>query len=249
MRMASAGCTVVSVLCDGARLELLRPFEFTYAGSSVSLPMGAQRLLAYLALQKDGAHRCAVAEQLWPDCSPFRAAANLRSALCQGRRMGSVTVIDSVGQRLLLSPSIQVDLYDVWDSARQIISGLNSVPDNWDRLAGDLSKELLPGWTEEWLFLERERWSQTRVYALESLAQQLQVAGHYLPAVQAALTAIAVDPIRETAHRIVIEVHLAEGNVASAIKRYQDYRSFLQQELGVGPSPQMAELVRDMMPT
>ncbi|MGW1374425.1 bacterial transcriptional activator domain-containing protein [Streptomyces sp. NPDC002446] len=158
-------------------------------------------------------------------------------------------MIDSVDRRLLLTPSIRVDLHEVWASARQVIAGHGPLPVGRDGLIGDLSRELLPGWAEDWLVLERERWDQTRVYALESLAQQFQSAGHYLPALQAALAAMTVDPIRETAHRIVIEVHIAEGNLASAVKRYQDYRAFLHRELRVAPSRQMTQLVEDLMPT
>lgn len=246
--MARAGCKVGCVSWNGARLEILRPFEFTHASKRICIPLGAQRLLAFLALQNDDVHRSSAAEQLWPDCTTFRAAANLRCALCYGRRVGSVTVIDSVGQRLMLSPAVKVDLHAVSGAARQIIAGSGQMSHGWEELVGDLSRELLPGWTDNWLDLERERWNQTRVYALEGLAQQFQAAGQYLPALQAALAAIAVDPIRETAHRIVIEVHIAEGNIASAIKRYLDYQSFLQRELNVSPSPQMARLVRDLMP-
>jgi DNA-binding SARP family transcriptional activator len=64
-----------------------------------------------------------------------------------------------------------------------------------------------------------------------------------------ALAAIAIDPIRETAHRIVVEVHIAEGNVASAIKRYQGYRDLLQREVRVAPSPRMTQLIQDLIPT
>ncbi|MBT2393405.1 bacterial transcriptional activator domain-containing protein [Streptomyces sp. ISL-1] len=234
---------------NSACLEVLSSFEFTNAGGRIALPMGAQRLLAFLALQSDGAQRAAAAEQLWPDCTSFRAAANLRSALCQGRRVGSVSVVDCVGQRLVLSPSIRVDLHGVRESARQVIKGQAPLPPEWDRLVGDLSRELLPGWTEDWLLVERERWDQMRVYALEGLAQQFQAAEQYLPALQAALAVIAIDPIRETAHRMVIEVHLAEGNVASALRRYRDYRAFLQRELRVAPSPRMTELVQNLTPT
>ncbi|MGW6793855.1 AfsR/SARP family transcriptional regulator [Streptomyces chartreusis] len=230
-------------------LELLRPFEVTNAGCRISLPLGAQRLLAFLALQNDGAHRAAVAERLWPDCTPFRAAANLRSALCQGRRLGCVTAIESVGPRLLLSPAIQVDLHRVRASARQVMEQGQPLPTDWADLVNDLSRELLPGWAEEWLMWERDSWDQMRVYALEDLAQQFQATQQYLPALQAALAAMTVDPIRETAHRIVIEVHLAEGNVASALKRYRDYRAFLRRELNVRPSQQMTQLVRDLTPT
>jgi DNA-binding SARP family transcriptional activator len=227
-------------------LELLRTFEVTNAGCRIALPLGAQRLLAFLALQNDGAHRAAAAEQLWPDCTPYRAAANLRSALCQGRRLGCVTAIETVGPRLTLSPTVRVDLYRVRESARQVIEGVQPLPIDWACLVSDLGRDLLPGWVEDWLILERERWDQMRVYALEGLAQQFQAAGQYLPALQAALAAMAVDPIRESAHRIVIEVHLAEGNVANALKRYHDYRAYLRRELNVAPSPQMTQLVQGL---
>jgi DNA-binding SARP family transcriptional activator len=227
-------------------LELLRTFEVTNAGCRIALPLGAQRLLAFLALQNDGAHRAAAAEQLWPDCTPYRAAANLRSALCQGRRLGCVTAIETVGPRLTLSPTVRVDLYRVRESARQVIEGVQPLPIDWACLVSDPGRDLLPGWVEDWLILERERWDQMRVYALEGLAQQFQAAGQYLPALQAALAAMAVDPIRESAHRIVIEVHLAEGNVANALKRYHDYRAYLRRELNVAPSPQMTQLVQGL---
>ncbi|WP_121751237.1 BTAD domain-containing putative transcriptional regulator [Streptomyces sp. E2N166] len=231
------------------RLELLGPFELSSAGQRLSVPLGAQRLLAYLALQEDGAHRTAVAEQLWLDCTSARAAANLRSALCHARRIDSLGLINSVGQRLALTSSIRVDLHQVQDVARQVITGQRPLPTEADHLIAGLSRELLPGWTEEWLPMERERWGQMRVYALESLAQQFQSAGNYLPALQAALAAIAIDPFRETPHRIAIEVHISEGNVASALRRYQDYRAFLHRELRVAPSRQMAQLVQALMPT
>ncbi|WP_158697319.1 AfsR/SARP family transcriptional regulator [Streptomyces hokutonensis] len=110
-----------------------------------------------------------------------------------------------------------------------------------------MTQELLPGWTDEWLELERERWNQVRLYTLESLAQRLLAAGHHLPALQAAIAAISIDPIRETARRIVIEIHLAEGNVASAVRLYQDYADFLLRELNVSPSPQMTSLLQDLL--
>lgn len=249
MRLADASCTVGDVSWNDVRLELLGPFELSSAGHRRAVPSGAQRLLAYLALQEDGAHRTAVAEQLWPDCTPARAAANLRSALCHARRIDSIGLVNSVGQRLALTSSIRVDLHLVQEAARQVITGLRPLPGEADQLIADLSRELLPGWAEEWLPMERERWGQTRVYALESLAQQFQSADRYLPALQAALAAIAIDPFRETPHRIAIEVHINEGNVASAIKRYQDYRAFLHRELRVSPSRQMAQLVQALLPT
>lgn len=141
-----------------------------------------------------------------------------------------------------------MDWQETWEGARRGVEGSWPLTNDWLGLVQQLGKELLPGWTDEWLTFERDRWDHLRVYALESLAQKFQGAGQYLPALQAALEAISVDPIRETAHRIAIEVHLAEGNVASAVKRYRRYRTLLQRELKVGPSRQMTQLIRDLPP-
>ncbi|MER7541205.1 BTAD domain-containing putative transcriptional regulator [Streptomyces sp. NPDC097704] len=228
-------------------LELLGDFELVCSGQRVRVPLGAQRLLAFLGLQSDGVHRGAAAQQLWPDYPCHRAAANLRSALCQGRRTGCVPLVDCIGQRLRLSPLVRVDLHTVGVGARKIVDGPGPPPGDAEAFIDDLTQELLPGWTDEWLDLDRERWNQLRLYALESLAQRLLTAGQYLPALQAALTAIAIDPIRETAQRTVIEIHLAEGNVASAVLRYQHYSDFLLRELHVSPSPHMTNLLQGLL--
>ncbi|MFK0114025.1 BTAD domain-containing putative transcriptional regulator [Streptomyces sp. NPDC091217] len=250
--MAHATCKVGDVsrnsYSNEISLGLLSPFELICADRQVRLPLGAQRLLAYLAMQTDGAHRGAAAEQLWPDYPCHRAAANLRSALCQGRRMVGVPLIDCIGQRLRLSPLVRVDLHRLRAAARHIVDGTGPPPDDSEALIDDLTRELLPGWPDDWLQLDRERWNQMRLYALERLAQRLMNSRQYLPALQAALAATAIDPIRETAQRIVMEVHLAEGNVASAVRCYQHYAKFLMHELEVSPSQQMTGLLKGLVP-
>ncbi|MFI5672539.1 BTAD domain-containing putative transcriptional regulator [Streptomyces sp. NPDC051704] len=235
-------------MSQGAHLEILRPFQVTCGGRQVAVSHSAQRLLAFLALHREGTHRRSAAEELWPDCTPCRAAANVRSALCQGRKFGAVPAIESVDHNLVLAPSFSVDFHEAWDAADRLVSGDGKLPDG-DRLVADLSQVLLPGWDDEWLLLHRERWDQLRLYALEALAQHFQTEGRHLSALQTSLAAVSIDPFRETPHRIAVEVHLAEGNVASAVKRYQDYRRLLQMELKVAPSPQLTRLVRDLTRT
>ncbi|MCX5246174.1 hypothetical protein OG895_13150 [Streptomyces sp. NBC_00201] len=200
-------------------------------------------------MRGDGIHRRAAADQLWPECPSLRAAANLRSALCQCRKSGPKAVVDSEGQRLALSACISVDYREAWRSACRLLEGgggTEADPDDLDRLVENLVRPLLPGWGDEWLILERERWDQMRLYALEGLAQHFLAVGRYLAAHQAALAATTVDPYRETAHRIAIEVHAAEGNIACAVKHYLEYRRLLQRELRVSPSSRMTELIRDL---
>jgi hypothetical protein len=71
--------------------------------------------------------------------------------------------------------------------------------------------ELLPGWYEDWVLVERKRLRQLRMHALEALAEKLTEAGRYGVAMPAAYAAVRADPVRESAHRAVVRVHLAEG--------------------------------------
>lgn len=235
------------MLGSDTEVTLLGRFEFNTEGTGGSLlPKGAQRLLALLALEVDGMHRAAAAERLWPDSSPHRAAANLRSAMWCIRRVGLPPAVESVGPRIRLSPHIRVDLRQIRQRVRTLV-----LPADYEvtALVDDLSRELLPGWPEDWLILERERWDQVRLHALEALAQQLLIAEQYLPALQTALAAVSIEPIREAAHRTIIEIHTAEGNAASALKHYHEYRTLLQRELGTGPSARMTPLVHALLAT
>jgi DNA-binding SARP family transcriptional activator len=230
------------------RLCLLGGLEVRFGLAPIHLPLGAQRLLALLALQDGGMHRATAAELLWPNSRRTRAPANLRSALWKATRVADLTLIESSGSRLRLAPSIEIDLRSIQDRARHV--------DESDRVGSDLarlgqiittlSRELLPDWSDEWLLLERERWDQVRMHTLENLAERLMVAGQYLPALEAAFAAVAIEPVRESAHRAVIEIYIAEGNAGCALKHYQRYRGLVQRELGVAPSQRMNKLIHPL---
>lgn len=228
-------------------LTLLGGFQLC-VGNSLSIPLRAQRLLALLALEDSELDRATATERLWPDSCKARAAANFRSALWRGKRAGSATLIDCVGPRLHLAPPVRVDLHELLREARQIVEPspcTSGGPGHQDIIVG-LSRELLPSWSDDWLLPERARWDQLRLHTLETLAQQFLAAQNYLTALEAALTAVAIEPIRESAHRLVLKVHIAEGNSACAMKHYHRYRGLLQRELGVKPSRQMVELIHPL---
>jgi DNA-binding SARP family transcriptional activator len=106
-----------------------------------------------------------------------------------------------------------------------------------------LSGELLPGWYEDWVLLERDRLRQLRLHALEALADKLAAVGRHGEALQAAHAAVRLEPLRESARRAMVRIQLAQGNVAEALRTYESFRRYLVDELGVTPSSQMEELV------
>jgi DNA-binding SARP family transcriptional activator len=52
-----------------------------------------------------------------------------------------------------------------------------------------------------------------------------------------------MDDSRESAHRALIQVHLAEGNVSAARRAYERCRVVLVRDVGVEPSPATARLL------
>ena len=97
------------------------------------------------------------------------------------------------------------------------------------------------------MLIERERLRQLRVHALERIAERATSAGRYGYAIDTALTAIAADPLRESAHRVLIKAYLAEGNTGAGMRQYREYCRRARKELGLGPSPQLCELVADLV--
>src|SRR3954447_4040631 len=81
------------------------------------------------------------------------------------------------------------------------------------------------------------------MHALELAAIRLSHAGRNGEALQAAYAAVHAEPLRESAHRTVVQVHLAEGNLAEALRAYERFRAVLAVELGILPSEQMTGLV------
>jgi len=57
-------------------------------------------------------------------------------------------------------------------------------------------------------------------------------------------TAVAAEPLRESAQRALITAHLAEGNQGEAIRQYRQFQHHLSVELGVQPSIDLQELMR-----
>lgn len=226
----------------GVRLTLLGTFELECAGAPVRLPMSAQRLVAFVALQEHPVLRAYAAGSLWPDTAEERAHANLRSALWRLHRCGH-RVIAATGDQLRLGGDVRVDLRESEKLARRAVLGESGDSADVDLELSALAVDLLPDWYEEWTLLERERFRALRLRALDTLCERLILAGRLDDALYAGHAAVAGEPLRESAHRALVRVHLAEGNPGEAIRQYRLFRRLLREHLGLEPSGRMEELM------
>jgi DNA-binding SARP family transcriptional activator len=107
-----------------------------------------------------------------------------------------------------------------------------------------LTLDLLPCWYEDdWVIEEREAFRQNRLHALEILCLMLAQQGRYGEAINAAFSVVRTEPLRESAHRALVMVHLCEGNYGEALRQYERCRILLHDELGIDPSPRLHDLI------
>jgi DNA-binding SARP family transcriptional activator len=224
------------------RLTLIDSFELSYDGEPARLPLSSQRLVAYLALRGRPLLRIHVAGTLWLHSSEDRSYANLRTALWRlgGSRQA---VVEATTSHVGLSRAVVVDVRRMAALARGVLDH----PDQASELeSSDLHGDLLPDWYDDWVLVERERLRQLRLHALEQLAERAIGEARYGQAIDIALTAIQADPLRESAHRMLIRAHAAEGNSSLAIRQYREYCRTVREQLELGPSRELRELVADI---
>jgi DNA-binding SARP family transcriptional activator len=228
------------------KVSLQRRFEVTFDDERLDVPHSSQRLVAVLAINDGALSRAVIGAQLWSEATGDRAAAALRTALWRLGPSAARGLVVAAGGRLALGPDVDVDFRATAHVAQAIACGRACTVARRDvatlRAAGDL----LPDWYDDWVILERERFRQLRIDALETLGAALTAGGDYAGATEAGLASVAAEPLREQSHRVLIAAHLAAGNPGEALRQYRILRELLARELGVTPSTATERLLSSM---
>lgn len=234
-------------------MSVLGGFElYSHAGTPIQLPpKKARALLAYLALTEPRPQpRDKLAALLWEDSSDSQARTSLRQALSAIRR--SLEAAEAL---------LDADAETVWLKR----DGLLIDAEQFQQCAAAASVErlreavelyrgsLLDGFDirapafEDWLRAERERLRNLAVGALSALVEHQMRAANHGEALLQASRLLALDPLREEAHRAVMRIYAAQGRHAQAIEQYRRCREALRLDLGVNPGPETERLYRDIL--
>jgi len=226
-------------------VRLAGGFAVGVDGREVHVPPGVQRLLAYLALARRSVSRTQCAAELWEFDTHERAISNLRTSLWRlNRACGSLVLREQ--EHLGLSDDVEVEIGEPRNLYRRLVQA-DERHDAASITSIVTEVALLPSWGDTWIVVEREQLRLHWLHALENAASQLAV---HRPGVAllAAMAAVRIEPLQESAWRIVISINLRQGNVANAHKAYLAYRSMLEHELGVEPSRLMEQLIASSSP-
>jgi TolB-like protein len=229
-----------------AALTLLGKFELRLSdGRLADLPGQKDRaLLAILALSGGNPQpRDKLACLLWGNHGEPQARDSLKHSLTRIRQclqdpMSSAITADR--QSVRFDPTgFSIDVARFESLVR------TGTPEGLEQACALYPGDLLDGISirdpgfEDWLLTERQRLRRLHEDALTKLlAPALPIATRE----HAARRLIALDPLRETAYRALMEVHADRGEVAQAIKLYESVRNRLHADLGVKPQPETTRL-------
>jgi DNA-binding SARP family transcriptional activator len=220
---------------------LVDRWQLSRGNQRVSTPVRSQRLIAFLALQGEQS-RSVVAGSLWPTSDEAQARSSLRAAAVHVRRTAPGVLSTSNGT-LRLDVSVLIDLH----ALRGILD--NALAEPTPDLVTSVATwgELLPGWYEDWVLFERERWRHRRVMALDLMARRASETGDLATALVAAEACVELEPLREASHRVLTQIHLKMGNRIEALRVYDNFRQRSLAEFGLAPDQRFDELVAPLL--
>lgn len=217
--------------------------------------LAARSLLAYLVLSRERPHpRPVLAGAFWPDSSEAHARRALTQALWQIRRVLPGVVqsdADSVslcaGAPVWVDVAVFQDLVEPYRPARP--QGIASREKDIQKLCQALELyrgDLLEGFYDDWVLVERERLREMYLQALGNLLHLEKSAGRYQEALDTALRLVQADPWQEAAHREVMRLYFALHRPEAAIKQFKTCCKLLKDELGLEPEAETAALANEI---
>lgn len=228
-------------------IRLLGLFSVEIDGNPIEIPSRpAQSLLAYLVLNSGTAQRREkLAGMFWPDAAEANARSNLRHALWRIRKVLGTN--PQTGQDYLNADDLTITFEthdDCWIDTT-ILEQKSGESGSTDALMEVLSiyrGELLPGFYDEWVVLERERLQAIFERKMQTLLERLLEARRWPEVLEWGERWIAQGHTPEPAYRALMMAHSGLGDRSSMVAAYQRCVEALRQELGVEPSEQTREL-------
>jgi DNA-binding SARP family transcriptional activator len=233
------------------RLQLLGAFRLKDAsGDSVLFPTRKSKaLLSYLALAGEQRHsRSVLANLLWTENSEKQARESLRQALTLLRKaLHPAHPIVSEGDAIAFDASL-FDIDAVEFSRLAQGTDAKALTHAAELYGGELLEGLnlhTPEF-ERWLMATRQSYHEIAVELFSRLLADEISGGNFERATSVATRLLALDPLRESSHRALMELYGKQGRYTAALRQYQICAELLARELDVAPETATTTLYRQI---
>lgn len=228
-------------------VRLLGTFEIKYKKKAISIPSRpSQSLFAYLLLSAGTSHRREkLAGMLWPDSLEETARDNLRHSLWRIRK----SLPPTPKAEYLLTDDLSIAFNassEYWLDAAELekLRENTSVAELISVLS-EYQGELLSGFYDEWVVLEREHLSSIFEHHMARLLSLLKAENRWLDVLDWAERWIKLGKKPEPAFQALMSAHAAKGDMSKVAASYERYVKSLR-EFGIEPSKQTKELYENL---
>ena len=226
------------------QIRLLGQFDVRADGRRVNIPSRtAQSLFSYLALTAGTVHRREkLAGIFWPDTSDENARKNLRQELWRIRK--GISAQDTNADDYFIADEFTLTFNpdaNYWLDVHQLEkadSDFQSLTSNLSLYEGDL----LPGFYDDWVVLERERVQTVFESRMEQLIAQLVTAERWMAVQEQCERWLAMGNAPEPAYRALMLAYGARGNTTKVASIFQRCVDELHEQFGVEPSAETRAL-------
>jgi DNA-binding SARP family transcriptional activator/predicted ATPase len=228
------------------KIYLLGEFNLQANDRTLELPSRpAQSLLAYLALNAGVTHRREkLAGLLWPEASETNARSYLRRTLWRIHKTLSEGSIHWEDFLNISDISVKFDdASDYWLDADELMGPIDTRSvDEIVEIVSLYRGELLPGFYDEWVVLERDRLQAAYHQKISLLLDRLIQAGRWEDALEWGEQWIRHSYSPERAYRALMSAYAGLGDQSLIHVTYQRCVESLKRELGVDPSSETQQL-------
>jgi predicted ATPase/DNA-binding SARP family transcriptional activator/predicted negative regulator of RcsB-dependent stress response len=218
-------------------VRLLGLFEVLRDGERVAIPTRkAQTLFAYLVMNAGKTHRRErLAGILWPNSSEDNARSNLRHELWRLRK-----VLERGGESYFIADDLNIGI-DRHSPFALDVEKLESSPVDGtaETLIDALTVyrgEFLPGFYDEWVFLERDRLVALYEARITRLLDILHIEQRWAEVIDWGTRWITLGQWPEPAYRALMAAYANTGDASKAALIYERYAQALLNDLGIKPS-------------
>jgi DNA-binding SARP family transcriptional activator/predicted ATPase len=228
------------------KVYLLGQFKLQANDLPIVLPSRpAQSLLAYLVLNAGVTHRREkLANLIWPEATETNARSYLRQALWRIRKSLESGALNCEDYLQISDISVFFnDHSNYWLDADLLLETVEAQPIEEMIEIIDLYRgELLPGFYDEWIILERDRLQSAFHQKMNLLLESLIQTGQWHDALMWSEQWIRLGYSPEPAFRALMSAYAGLGDQGMVSATYQRCADSLNRELGLEPSPETQRL-------
>lgn len=243
------------------KLYLFGPPRLEYNGELLTIKLRkAMAILVYLAVTRQPHRRDSLATLFWPDKDQRNARANLRRTLYelsqQFEKQMAVSLLTADDESVMLAADVSLwtDVtsfqHDLAESKEhETTNNINMPPTVLIDAAKLYTDDFLAGFTlsdapdfDDWQFFQREELRQQLSTLLDTLVDWYEAQANYDEAIHAARRWLQLDPLDERVHRRLMTLYAQAGQIATAVRQYDECARILSEELDAPPSEETMAL-------